>query len=121
MAVGPVDVVNSTQCTAIALIQSDEVKMKQSNKVAKIYLMHLPPVRVLELLEEYKIPTPYKEVIIATCIEKLQRYPAIVWISKEYGINISFWQFGDRLRDGLDLFAQTHKMMKRDFSRELII
>ena len=95
--------------------------MKQSNKLAKLYLMHLPPIRVLELLGEYKIPSPHKEVIIATCVEKLDRYPAMEWLAKEHDINISFWQFGDRLRDGLTMFADTHKMLKRDYSSELII
>lgn len=95
--------------------------MKQSNKLAKLYLSHLPPLRVHQLLGEYRIPSPYKEVIIATCVHKLDRIPAMAFIAEEYGIHISFWQFGDRLRDGLTMFAETHKMLKRDFSSELLV
>lgn len=95
--------------------------MKKTNHLAKLYLMHLPPVRVLELLDEYRIPSPYKEVIIVTCVDKIPRIPAQAHLAKKYDIHISFWQFGDRLRDGLDMFAKTHKMLKRDFSSELLV
>lgn len=95
--------------------------MKQSNRLAKVYLMHLPPVRVLSLLDEYRIPSPFREVIYLTCVEKLDRYPAMRKLSQDYDIHISFWQFGDRLRDGLDMFSQTHKMMGRDYSDELLV
>lgn len=95
--------------------------MKQTNKLAKIYLMHLPPVRVHQLVAEYRIPSPYKEVLIVTCVDKLNRYPALERLATEYDIHISFWQFGDRLRDALTMFADTHKMLKRDYSDELIV
>lgn len=95
--------------------------MKRSNHLAKLYLMHLPPVRVYQLLDEYKIPSPHKEVLILTCVEKLDRYPAMHKLKQDYNIYISFWQFGDRLRDGLSMFAETHKMMKRDYSSELLV
>lgn len=95
--------------------------MKQTNKTTKLYLMHLPPVRVYQLMAEYRIPSPFKEVLIVTCVDKLQRYAAIEKLSEAYGINISFWQFGDRLRDALDMFYQTHTMLKHDFSSELLV
>lgn len=95
--------------------------MKKSNHAAKLYLMHLPPMLVHQLLAEYRIPSPYKEVLILTCVEKLDRYPAMRRLESDYGISISFWQFGDRLRDALDMFAKTHKALKRDYSQELIV
>lgn len=95
--------------------------MKPTNKTTKLYLKHLPPVLVHQLMAEYRIPSPYKEVLIVTCVDKLDRYPAIAKLKQEYDIHISFWQFGDRLRDALDIFYQTHTMLKRDFSSELLV
>lgn len=83
--------------------------------------MHLPPVRVHQLVAEYRIPSPFKEVLIVTCVDKLDRFPAMRKLAQDYNINISFWQFGDRLRDALDMFYQTHTMLKQDFSSELLV
>lgn len=89
--------------------------MDSDNRVAKKYLMRIPPVLALSQIEEYQIPSPQKEVLIAACVKMLNTFPAIEWLKREHGICMSQWQFGDRLQEGLRKFYDTHILMNRDF------
>lgn len=89
--------------------------MDCDKKLAKKYLMRIPPLLAISQIEEYQIPSPQKEVLIASCVKMLKTFQAIEWIQKEYGISMSQWQFGDRLQEGLRKFYETHILLGRDF------
>ena len=75
----------------------------------KIYLRDLPPLQVYDLLDEYKIPTPYKEVLIASCANRLDAYPAIDYIEENFGIHLSYWNYVKLLKESLIMFYKTQK------------
>lgn len=89
--------------------------MESDKKIAKKYLMRIPPLRAISQIEEYQIPSPLKEVLIASCVKLLSTFKAIEWLKEEHGICMSQWQYGDRLQEGLRKFYETHIFMGRDF------
>lgn len=89
--------------------------MDSDKKRTKKYLMSAPPLLVLSQIEEYKIPSPQKEVLIAACVEMLDTFKALDWLKEKHGICITQWQYGDRLQEGLRKFYETHMMLGRDF------
>lgn len=89
--------------------------MDSDRKLTKKYLMRIPPLLAISQIEEYQIPSPQKEVLIASCVKMLNTFPAIEWLQKEHGISMSQWQFGDRLQEGLRKFHETHTLLGRDF------
>lgn len=89
--------------------------MDSDNKKTKKYLTRVSPLLALSQIEEYQIPSPQKEVLIAACVKMLPTFKAIDWLQEEYGICLSQWQFGDRLQEGLRKFYETHTLLGRDF------
>ena len=45
--------------------------MNIDNRATKLYIKELAPIQALELLDIYKIPSPYKEVLIVSCKDTL--------------------------------------------------
>lgn len=89
--------------------------MDSDRNLTKKYLMKIPPLLAISQIEEYQIPSPQKEVLIAACVKMLSTFEALDWLRREHGICISQWQFGDRLQEGLRKFHETHTMLGRDF------
>lgn len=82
--------------------------MNIENRATKLYLKTLAPVKVYELLEMYKIPSPYKEVLITACVERKEGFQGIKHLAKHYEIYIEYWTFGRRLKEGLKMFRRSH-------------
>lgn len=95
--------------------------MKESSRATKLYIKHLPPILALKLIEDYKIPTPFKEVLIATCVENKGGFKGVEYLSEKYGINISYWQFVKYLSKGLEMFYKTHTYLGKDYSEYLTV
>lgn len=89
--------------------------MDSDKKLAKKYLTRIPPLLAISQIEEYQIPSPQKEVLIASCVKMLPTFQAIEWLQREHAISMSQWQFGDRLQEGLRKFHDTHIILGRDF------
>lgn len=83
--------------------------MSIETSATKLYLRELPPLQVHDLLEEYKIPTPYKEVLIACCANRLDAYPAIDYIEETFNIHISYWNYVKILKEALIMFRRTEQ------------
>ena len=82
--------------------------MSIERRATKIYLKELPPLTVLELLDKYHIPSPYKEILIAICVERLNVYSAVDFLSEEYNINIGYWNLRKKTSEALDIFRKSH-------------
>lgn len=82
--------------------------MNIDNRATKLYLKSLAPVEVYNKLEEYKIPSPYKEVLIVSCILKLKDFKAIETLEKEFNIYIGYWTYVRRLKESLCMFRKSH-------------
>lgn len=82
--------------------------MNIENRATKIYLKSLPPLEALSLLHKYKIPSPYKEVLIAACIERKEGFAGCDFLTESYNIHLSYWTFVRRLKEALDMFRKSH-------------
>lgn len=94
--------------------------MNIANKTTKAYIKSLPPTLALQLIKDYKIPSPYAEILRATCVERLNTFEAVATISKD-GIYLSFWQYGDKLQIALDMFCKAHIHAGNDYSHLLVL
>lgn len=81
--------------------------MNIENRATKLYLKSLPPMTAYKLLDEYKIPTPYKEVLVCACILRLTDFQAIHNLSKQ-DIYLSQRTYLRRLQQGLEMFRKSH-------------
>lgn len=83
--------------------------MNIENRAVKLYIKELPPSVAIDLFEQYKIPTPYKEILTIVCVERKGGYKAMEVLEKRYGIYMGYWTFGRRLKDALEMFRKSHK------------
>lgn len=88
--------------------------MDIENRATKIYLKSLPPLTVHKLLDDYKIPSPYKEILITACVERKEGFAGIRHLEKEYNINIAYRTFGRKLREALEMFRESHKRFYKE-------
>ncbi len=82
--------------------------MNIENRATKIMLKNMPPYMVEELVALYKIPSPYKEILIACCVKDLPQFKAMSWIAKEYQIHIEFRTYKRKLAEALEKFRIAH-------------
>jgi len=82
--------------------------MSIERRATKIYLKELPPLTVLELLDKYHIPSPYKEILIAICVERLKDFPALDFLEEKFKIHIGYWDFRKKTSKALDIFRKSH-------------
>lgn len=86
--------------------------MNVDNRATKIYLKELAPLQALELLERYKIPSPFKEILIAVCVKRLKDYPAMDWLEEEHHIHISYITFRRKTKQALEMFRKSNLLQK---------
>ena len=82
--------------------------MSLENRATKLYLRELAPKQALDLLDEYKIPSPYKEILIVYCIERRKDFDAIGTLEERYKIYLSKRTYDRRLKDSLEMFRKSH-------------
>lgn len=82
--------------------------MNIDNRATKLYIKSLALNKAYELLDLYRIPSPYKEVLIVSCILKLKDFKAIETLEKEFNIYIGFWTYVRRLKESLCMFRKSH-------------
>lgn len=51
--------------------------MNIENRAVKLYIKELPPSVAIDLFEQYKIPSPYKEILTIVCVERKGGYKAM--------------------------------------------
>lgn len=93
--------------------------MKDTRRATKIYIKHLPPLMAIDLVDEYQIPSPEREVLISACVVGKGGFAGVDYLKEKYDIHISYWQFVSRLSRALDLFYETHVYKGKDYSRYL--
>ncbi len=82
--------------------------MNINNRATKLYLKSLAPIKAYELIDKYRIPSPYKEILIVCCILKLKDFEAISKLEKEYHIYIGYWTYVRKLKEALCIFYKSH-------------
>ena len=87
--------------------------MKLTNKITKNWLKKLPPNQVKDMLDDFGIRSPYKEILIVCCVENLNAFLALEQLSSKYNINISIWQYNRKLSEALDMFNLCQNYAKK--------
>lgn len=83
--------------------------MNIENRAVKAAIKDLPPVQALALFDEYKIPSPYKEILTIVCVRRIRGFKAMDTLDKEYQIFLGYWTFVRRLKDALEMFRKADK------------
>lgn len=67
----------------------------------KFYLRELAPLEAIHKIESFRIPSPYKEILIASCVEQLDAYPAMDYLEEKYNMHINYWTYVRSLKKAL--------------------
>lgn len=86
--------------------------MDMENKVTKRFLKDMAPNEVLFYLDELKIPSPHKEILIAVCVFDKDGWEGVDFLEKEYHISIGYWSFVRRLKEALKKFRLAYSFYK---------
>jgi hypothetical protein len=86
--------------------------MNIERRATKLYLKDLPPVEAYRRIDEYKIPSPYREVLFAV-INRKEGFSGCDYLSENFHINMSYWTFGRRLKEALDMFRKSNSIYNR--------
>ena len=84
--------------------------MNIDNRATKVFLKSLAPIEAIELVEKFKIPSPQRECLIAM-INGKEGFEGCDYLEEKYKIHISYWTFGRRLKDGLEMFRKSQKYL----------
>lgn len=85
--------------------------MNIENRATKIMLKNMPSYMVEELIALYKIPSPYKEILIMTCVKEYTQFKAMKELGRE-GIHLSFRSFTRKQAVALEKFRVAHIFYK---------
>ena len=83
--------------------------MKRIHKITKTYLMELAPIEAYELIEKYKIPTPYKELLEIVCIKRQKGFRIIDVLEEDYNIKMPYWTMIKEFDTALDMFYKSNQ------------
>lgn len=81
--------------------------MNIENRATKVMLKNMPPAMAEELFELYKIKSPYKEILMATCVHDLQQYEALDVLAMQ-NINLGYRTFVRKQAKALEMFRLAH-------------
>ncbi|MBQ9235444.1 MAG: hypothetical protein IJ184_03150 [Alphaproteobacteria bacterium] len=87
--------------------------MNIENRATKLYLKELPPLQAIDFIEKYKIPSPYKEVLLTACVERKEGFRGIDYLAEKYNINIQYRTFVRKLKEALEMFRRSHIALYR--------
>lgn len=83
--------------------------MNLENRATKVMLKDMPVFMVEDLLKRYKIKSPYKEIIIETCVNDKDQFEAMRDLAKA-GICMGFRTFTRKQAKALEMFRTAHYM-----------
>lgn len=83
--------------------------MKRIHKITKLHLMDMAPIEAIELIEKYKIPTPYKELLEIVCIKRHKGFKILDILEEEYNIHMQYWTMIKEFDTALDMFYKSNQ------------
>lgn len=110
-----VDCVEHNLCNCIFIITKG-FPMDVENRATKVMLKNMPVFLVEELIALYKIKTPYKEILIETCINDKRQFEAMHELAKK-GIHLGFRTFSRKQAKALEMFRTAHILYKQKEQR----
>lgn len=88
--------------------------MNIENRATKLYLKELAPLQALKLFDDYKLPTPYKEILTAVCVMRLKDFPAMDYLEEHHNIRLSYITFRRKTKQALEMFRKSHRLMTQN-------
>lgn len=82
--------------------------MNIENRATKVMLKNMPSFTAEELFDLYKIQTPYKEILYASCVLGYQQFKAMSYLSEKHQINLGFRTYKRKLAEALEKFRVAH-------------
>lgn len=82
--------------------------MNLENRATKVMLKEMPVFVAEEKFALYKIKSPYKEILEATCIHDKDQFEAIDWLKHKYKIHLGFRTFSRKYAKALEMFRTAH-------------
>ena len=80
--------------------------MNDITKKAKQSIREMSPKIALSRIDDYKIPSPYRDVLIKVCIERKSMFEA-EYLLREDGMSMSQRTLSRILRTGLEMFHKS--------------
>ena len=87
--------------------------MKRIHKIAKLHLMDMAPIEALDLLEKYKIPTPYKELLEIICIKRIKGFQILDELERLYNIKMNYYTMIINFDIALDMFYKSNQYFSK--------
>lgn len=81
--------------------------MNPENRAIKIHIKEMAPITAIQKIEDYKIPTPYKEILIAL-VNRKEGYEALDYLAEKFSIHMGYWTYGRRLKESLQMFRKSN-------------
>lgn len=82
--------------------------MNIENRATKVMLKDMPVSQAEELIALYKIKTPYREILEATCLHDKDQFEAMDWIKRKYKIHLGFRTFSRKQAKALEMFRAAY-------------
>lgn len=82
--------------------------MDIENRATKVMLKDMPVFAAEEKIALYKIKSPYKEILEATCILDKDQFEAMDWLKREHKIHLGFRTFSRKYAKALEMFRTAH-------------
>lgn len=87
--------------------------MKRIHKIAKLHLMEMAPIEAIEILDKYKIPTPYKELLEIICIKRVKGFRILDELEKQYNIKMNYYTMIINFDIALDMFYKSNQYFSK--------
>ena len=84
-------------------IKRDESRKQGDKNTHK----EMAPMTAIQKIEDYKIPTPYKEILIAL-VNRKEGYEALDYLAEKFSIHMGYWTYGRRLKESLQMFRKSN-------------
>lgn len=82
--------------------------MKLERKCTLTVIKALPPKLLKHYIEEFEIPSPYKEILTVAYLENYKGYSILTRLEEKYNISMPFWTYYRRLNKALDIFRVSY-------------
>lgn len=87
--------------------------MKRIHKIAKLHLMEMAPIEAIEILDKYKIPTPYRELLEIICIKRIKGFRILDELEKQYNIKMNYYTMIINFDIALDMFYKSNQYFSK--------
>ena len=84
-------------------IKRDESRKQGDKNTHK----EMAPMTAIQKIEDYKIPTPYREILIAL-VNRKEGYEALDYLAEKFSIHMGYWTYGRRLKESLQMFRKSN-------------